>query len=106
MMATRMSLWLVLLELASQRNERDISLLLTLRRRDRNQEADDSTNGKFEAVDPALRANVALTELPWRILPTLTEKAKGLWLESRNRPKKNEAAKVKKVRSSRTGDPW
>ncbi len=64
------------------------------------------TNGKFEAFDPALRANVALTELPWRIFPTFTEKAKDLWLESRNRPKKNEAAKVKKVRSSRIDDPW
>ena len=37
---------------------------------------------------------------------TFTEKAKDLWLESCGRPKKNEAAKVKKVRSSRTGDPW
>ena len=35
-----------------------------------------------------------------------TEKAKDLWLESRDRPTKNEAAKVKKVRSSGTDDPW
>ena len=106
MMTTRMPLCLVLLELASQMNERNTSLLLTWRRRDRNQEADDLTNNKFEAFDPALRANVCLTDLPWRILPTFTEKAKDLWLASRDRPKKSEAAKGKKVRSSRTDDPW
>jgi len=106
MLTTKMPLCLVLLELASQMNERNTSLQLAWRRRDRNQEADDLTNGKFDGFDPALRVQVLLQELPWRVFPTFTQRAEELWRENRERPKKTNEKKARKVRSSKMDDPW
>ena len=61
----------VAMELAVQLEKRAARLNLEWCPRELNQEADDLTNGKFEAFDPNKRVEVDLGTLPFVVLPDI-----------------------------------
>eukprot|EP00971_Amphidinium_carterae_P276367 5484222-Amphidinium_carterae.1 len=72
---TKFPAFLVLLEVAEQVEERDISLDVMWAPREENTEADALTHEDFSGLDPALRINVVVQDLPLRVL-------RGWWSEA------------------------
>eukprot|EP00971_Amphidinium_carterae_P049637 978592-Amphidinium_carterae.1 len=66
LLTTRFPAFLVLMEVAEQLEEMDISLSLEWKPREQNQEADALTNSDFSLFDPSLRVEVDLQALPLR----------------------------------------
>ena len=78
MMTTKLPLGLVCMELAAQLSHRHLDLNLVWRRRTDNTEADDLTNQRFGAFDPALRVETAGAPGKFRCMPEL-EKSTRAW---------------------------
>ena len=96
MMTTKLPLGLVCMELAAQLSHRHLDLNLIWRRRTENTEADDLTNQRFEAFDPAQRVDA--TGVPSSFLcMTELEEATRAW---RRELMAVREAKRRKVRSS------
>ena len=109
-MTTKFPLCLVLLELSTQLQKRDLALNLTWLERDANQPADDLTNEKFEAFSPELRVQMEWEEFPFEKLHELLALAKDFKEElsqaKLNRPKEVEVARGPKRAKLRDRDPW
>ena len=71
MMTTKLPLGLVCMELAAQLSHMHLDLNLVWRSRTENTEADDLTNQKFEAFDPALRLDTAGVPAKFRCMTEL-----------------------------------
>jgi len=70
-MTTKYTLCAVLMEISAQLQNRNIQLRLPWRRRDRNVEADELSNGEFHRFDAAKRINVDVLNLPFLVLPDM-----------------------------------
>ena len=68
---TKLPLGLVCMELAAQLSHRHLDLNLVWRRREENAEADDLTNQRFEAFDPARRLDTQGAPGRFRCMPEL-----------------------------------
>ena len=58
----------ILMELAAQFRSRGVALDLEWRRRDRNQDADDLTECRFDNFSSALRVRLDISSMPWLVL--------------------------------------
>ncbi len=94
MLTTKLPLGLVCMELAAQLSHRHLDLNLVWRRREENTEADDLTNQRFGAFDPARRVDAAGVPGKFRCMPEL-ERATRAWraeLMARRDAKRHKAA--------------
>ena len=78
MLTTKLPLGLVCMELAAQLSHRHLDLSLVWRRRTENTEADDLTNQRFEAFDPARGVDTASVPAKFLCMPEL-EQATRAW---------------------------
>ena len=80
--------------------------------RNQNEEADASTNHKTEGVDPSLRVDVVVADLPFLVLPRMTKVADHLYDQVREaragKPKVAPPAVAPRrpLRPLRERDPW
>jgi hypothetical protein len=74
-MTSKFPLFLVLMELTEQLQNRRLTVDLAWTPRETNQDADDLTNGKFNKFSPSLRIKPVLDQLPWIIFTTLMPEA-------------------------------
>ena len=88
------------MELTSQLEARNTSLSLQWRRRDRNQEADDLTNGLFDKFNPARK--VVPTLGTWLVMDWLFEEA-GLMYSNIAEQKAGSALPARKRRKGKAG---
>ena len=86
--STKYPLYLVLMELSAQLEERGLLLHVVWRPRDENQEADALTNETFGAFDESRRVEVEWSKLPFRVLPRLLAAAEALQSELMERKKR------------------
>ena len=63
----------ILMELAAQLRERGIALDLEWRRRDRNQDADDLTECRFDKFSGEHRVRMDISSMPWLVLYEMLE---------------------------------
>ena len=111
-MTTKLPLSLVLLELSTQLQERNMVLDIRWLRRDANQPADDLTNSEFSNFNPALRIPVTWKELEFKVLHTLSEQASsfaeqlGELKRKRKEGPEVTASFTAKGKKLRERDPW
>ena len=116
-MTSKFPLYLMLIELAEQLSLRNMTVDLQWQRRDRNQAADDLTNGKFEEFSPQLRIGTELSKISWLVLPRILEEATALHEDvkskklenmSKGLERKTDSGKKRKRKAEglRTSDPW
>ena len=116
-MTTKFPVYLVLLELTEQVSKHNWALNLRWERRDKNQDADDLTNGDFSKFSAANRLDPPLGDLPWLVLPTLFVQALDLHeIVSEQKAKARRLAeppligvpkkKLRKPDGLRITDPW
>ena len=112
-MTTRYPLCLVLMELASQLEAMEVALRLTWWRRDRNTEADNLTNSKFEEFAADRRVKINLDTIEWLVLPWLDREARTMFeeLNERKLERKREGRDAKRARRPRgeklrVSNPW
>jgi hypothetical protein len=116
-MTSKFPLYLMLIELAEQLNLRNMTVDLQWQRRDRNQAADDLTNGKFEESSPQLRILTELNQISWLVLPRILQEATALHEDVKSRKLENLSRgperqfhsgkkRKRKAESLRTTDPW
>ena len=118
-MSSKFPLYIVLLELVEQLQSRGIKLDLRWQKREFNEAADRLSNGLFEDFDASNRLNPLLSDLDWKVLPSLLAEALKLETIIRERkaqlrclagtePKRLEGVKVKKRKlpGLRVTDPW
>ena len=111
-MTTKMPLSLVLLELSSQLQDRNMVLDLRWLRREENQPADDLTNEEFSNFSESLRVAVSWKDLDFKVLHTLAEQATSFSDQlGELKRRRKEVGEVLPVSSSRgpklrERDPW
>jgi hypothetical protein len=116
MLSSKWPLTVLLVELSEQLRARQFDLRLVWRQRDLNQEADDLTNGKFEAFDPSLRVPIVPADLPWVVLDAIMKDSQELYMKIVAERELAKASGVplrkfgyKKIKASlrlRTKNPW
>ncbi len=103
----------MVVELSEQLRRRQTELRLGWVRRDRNQEADDLTNEKFDSFDANLRVQVDPLQLKWQVMPMLMAASQELYetivKEKEARTGTLKPFPWKKIKASariRTAQPW
>ena len=92
-----------------QLRDRQIEMDLVWAPRDQNEEADAITNGEVGIFDPALRIELDLGNLAFKVLPALMVQAQELYQdvkERRARPAAEQAPRRGARRPLRETDPW
>ena len=79
LMSTKFPLCVMVMELASQLEQRGLDLQLHWIPRESNQPADDLTNNCFDRFDPARRIDATAADLKWIVLPWLVAEASALF---------------------------
>ena len=109
LMTTKFPLCVVLMELVEQLEARGSWLKLSWVPRQQNEEADALTNGCFEGFDPALRVDIDLADIRWKVMDAMMAAGGGLVgelerLRAQKRELKARMKEVKKKRKKRLED--
>ena len=91
-----------------------MDLALSWTPRDQNEEADDLTNSRFGRFDPALRINLEVSAIDWKVLPTMLKVAEELYADVQamrqdgksRMAEHGQAARLAKRKPLRERDPW
>ena len=112
-LTSKFPLYLILLELTEQLKYRKVQLELTWIPRERNQAADDLSNGKFDLFSPQNRVLADLSTVQWLVLPELLAQAEDLGKEIQEKKQIKKRAqpvqdlvKRRKTEALRVSDPW
>jgi hypothetical protein len=109
LMTSKFPLVVILAEVALQLQEKKVDMDLVWAPRDQNEEADAITNGEVSIFDPALKVELDLKDLRFKILPELMGQAQDLYQDVRSRrakPSSEQAPRRGAKRPLRQTDPW
>ena len=112
LMSTKWPLTVLLIEMAEFLRQSSIQLHLRWVPRESNTEADDLTNGKFDAFNKDLRVHVVGADLPWLALPRIMKQSQRLYeevLEQRSNNKllpSSYGSHGHSVKPRKRKDPW
>jgi hypothetical protein len=112
LMSTKWPLTVLLIEMAEFLRQSSIQLHLRWVPRESNTEADDLTNGKFDAFNKDLRVHVIGADLPWLVLPRIMKQSQRLYEEVLEQRSSNKLLPSKfsshghSVKSHKRKNPW